>query len=512
MTGCFQPSLAVVQALGRSLITAAMEGAAGELDWEQPNHCLSGFLAGAGEFEATVSTSPDVRCPCCAAAADEDGGNCTILAMLASTGSAIGFWARGTEDSLPRAFASLGDLGLTADPALEALHGLARQGKLLYSARVSMATARPASAGLTPCLHVITFQVHLGLSFFDRKLSARSPDSARWLRRLLCRFTEHSSVQTRGAAEQREIECMHKAALCLGLTSSDGKVAGSTEGLRAFLDLPVPNGAQAQCLRGKFCLEHVLQSILQPSSSSPQAGRDENKSDLPFSEQHKSMQGGGSRVKVCAGAIDETDRFDRKGKRAASPMRHEPSTRGMPVHTLPEETVVQMLELLEPLQLDAISLVCKSMHTAARFCVPGLKLQLYKHQRRAMEWMISRERRPKRVWNAAVARFTSTEGTEYFVSDKVGGAYLTWGNETVSEVDDVRGGLLCDEPGMVRVITLHKCAGHCKHSKCILHMCVCIYAHTKRTHTHTHTHICMCMPTHLMRNICKHQNRARQLR
>ena len=84
---------------------------------------------------------------------------------------------------------------------------------------------------------------------------------------------------------------------------------------------------------------------------------------------------------------------DPKGKRAISPDRQPRSARRVSaLLSVPEDALVQMLELLEPLQLDAISLVCKSMHAAARICVPGLRLKLYKHQRRAMETMMARER------------------------------------------------------------------------------------------------------------------------
>lgn len=439
-----------------------MEEKSGKKCWSRPLSKESllppGFLPGAGAFDVAVSGAPSANCACCAALraaeaahpAGAGGGNRAVLATLDSAGDAMGFWVGNTEDAEPRthvlvSVASLRELGCDRGIGIEALSELARRNKLTYSACVAAGThhadggGASSSTAAAPCRHVITFTVHLSLVFFDSRQTAEEASSQRWLRRLLSTFTTRLAAQSRGSVEQHEIDCMRNAAQRLGMSMREDA------GLNAFLYMPLlPN--QAQSLASKFRLEHVLDSILQSSYSTPQSCGDAAVDLSPSAD-----------VKVEKGHLDSKGKgpADDKGKGPATSSCSLHRRVGLAVDRLPEDALVNMLELLEPLQLDIVSLVCKSMHAAAHICIPGLKLQLYKHQRRAMEWMMLRER-PARtvVWNPLVTKFTTANGTDYFLASKATGAALTLDSHTNTEVEDIRGGLLCDEPGMGKTITV----------------------------------------------------------
>jgi hypothetical protein len=415
----------------------------------------AGFVEGAGAVEIAVAVGALLQ------GADVDPvsqalGAGPVFATLAAAGDALGFWPGGADgDGGPRVTAALADLVLAQDlPWLEALHRLDQAGKLRYTARVSAGSTLARShasgnSGSAPDAeqrcnvsdsdavalsteryrHAVTFTVHLSTIFFDKKKGSRDVDSVIWLRRLMSRFDAKLVLQ--GDVERREVESMRKAAQCLGLSPREDVMS-------AFLDLrmELPGAAQGG-LEGKFRLEQVLKSILRPSVSVPkeeEATTVEEESSPPKAECH-----------------------DPKGKRAMSPDRDvgpRQVIRAGAFQSLPQETLVQILEEVEPEELAVISRVCTALRAAARLCVPGLKLTLYNHQRSAMEWMIARERHSAPVWNPTLTRFKTCAGTEYFLANNPDGAALTWHANEPLEVDDVAGGLLCDEPGMGKTITV----------------------------------------------------------
>jgi hypothetical protein len=379
----------------------------------------AGFLAGAGDLlvQLDMPRGTGSSCVCCSLLAGARGagaGGVTVRATLSADGDAMAFWSEGAEGwelcaSVPRS-----RLGCHQDAALDALHELAQSARALYSARLAApasgaAPPPPAAArsapeceqSSEPCQHAVVFTVHLALSLFDSKPAARDAQAGRCLRRVLSRFSGEAAIQSRGAAESRELEAMRRAAQCLGL-------APGADAMHAFLDFPLLPG-QASRLHGKFRLEQVLQSIVEPSSNDSQQRCGDTDQAASSRDPQQECAGDANRApapqikaeidpdpkgkRAMSPQIKAENYPDPKGKRAISPDRQPRSARRVSaLLSVPEDALVQMLELLEPLQLDAISLVCKSMHAAARICVPGLRLKLYKHQRRAMETMMAREK------------------------------------------------------------------------------------------------------------------------
>jgi len=124
----------------------------------------------------------------------------------------------------------------------------------------------------------------------------------------------------------------------------------------------------------------------------------------------------------------------------------------MPIHVLPDDVLVVLLDQLDPLEeLSVAAMTCRSLNNAVQNMIPGLKLTLYGHQRRAVAWMLRRETRPERISNPSVEEFCSKKGKDFYIN-LCKGVSLSF--EAEKEVEDVRGGFLCDEPGMGKTITV----------------------------------------------------------
>jgi hypothetical protein len=131
--------------------------------------------------------------------------------------------------------------------------------------------------------------------------------------------------------------------------------------------------------------------------------------------------------------------------------------------------------------LDALRRTCKGLHVAMGNVVPGLKLQLYRHQVKSLLWMRWRETRQlrecdlmpiERQWTLS-RRISSREGDAHRAAtgggstvlcprEEMDGVRISQANgdelETIRE--DVvsrplaRGGMICDEPGLGKTITV----------------------------------------------------------
>lgn len=105
-------------------------------------------------------------------------------------------------------------------------------------------------------------------------------------------------------------------------------------------------------------------------------------------------------------------------------------------------------------------ITCFQMHSMLSRYIPGLKLQLYEHQEKAIEWMERREKRTyarlnlnKHAFYQGVCRehprfiLLSTRflNSLFLIDQMTGHVSCTL---DVTKYTPVRGGLLCDEPGM----------------------------------------------------------------
>eukprot|EP00286_Rhodomonas_abbreviata_P023793 CAMPEP_0181295932 /NCGR_PEP_ID=MMETSP1101-20121128/4419_1 /TAXON_ID=46948 /ORGANISM="Rhodomonas abbreviata, Strain Caron Lab Isolate" /LENGTH=761 /DNA_ID=CAMNT_0023400733 /DNA_START=135 /DNA_END=2417 /DNA_ORIENTATION=- len=128
--------------------------------------------------------------------------------------------------------------------------------------------------------------------------------------------------------------------------------------------------------------------------------------------------------------------------------------RRLPFHSLPDDVLVPILDWVGSSHLTALATLCRPLRDAARLAVPGLTLTLYRHQRRALEWMLHRELHPGLVPSPQFERFATDKGHR-FLCNVLAGGVLSWAADTPgAELQDVRGGLLCDEPGMGKTVTV----------------------------------------------------------
>jgi hypothetical protein len=154
---------------------------------------------------------------------------------------------------------------------------------------------------------------------------------------------------------------------------------------------------------------------------------------------------------------------------------------------LPQDVLVTYLApFLRARSLEALRLTCKFLHSTLRAVVPGLKLQLYKHQIRSLEWM--RRRETQDLSEELILDFDSSvhrvEGVNGDMHRAVTGGASTClrlhsnsrasrkafridqrtGREISFETTPTgsfalsrhvaRGGLLCDDPGLGKTITV----------------------------------------------------------
>jgi hypothetical protein len=136
------------------------------------------------------------------------------------------------------------------------------------------------------------------------------------------------------------------------------------------------------------------------------------------------------------------------------------SHRAVRLDLLADDVLVPLLERLHPAHLAAaVAPACRTLAAAVRCAVPGLRLTLYSHQRRAVAWMLERERRPPAVWCAAARRLQCAGGAVWYADAARGFVPRLDRWDPAGEAGelvrgDVRGGMLCDEPGMGKTITV----------------------------------------------------------
>ena len=117
---------------------------------------------------------------------------------------------------------------------------------------------------------------------------------------------------------------------------------------------------------------------------------------------------------------------------------------------LPSSALHKIVQHLDSSSLGNLAATCRHLHSVCCIQVPGLKLQLYQHQKTALFWMLGREGNQQAVSLSPGSREHKTgDGFGFWVD-------LFDGKVTFEAPDshpDCRGGFLCDEPGMGKTVT-----------------------------------------------------------
>ncbi|XP_076899186.1 F-box protein At3g54460-like [Bidens hawaiensis] len=115
----------------------------------------------------------------------------------------------------------------------------------------------------------------------------------------------------------------------------------------------------------------------------------------------------------------------------------------------PDDVLINVLTILDPLELLRVSSTCRHLRLLASSIMPSMKLKLYPHQQSAVEWMLKRERDPEVFPNPMYMKFETKDGDAFNINT-VSGQVLTG---AVPMIQDFRGGMFCDEPGLGKTIT-----------------------------------------------------------
>lgn len=117
---------------------------------------------------------------------------------------------------------------------------------------------------------------------------------------------------------------------------------------------------------------------------------------------------------------------------------------------LPGSALQKIVQSLDSATLGNLAATCRHLHSLCCVQVPGLKLQLYRHQKTALLWMLSREGNPRQMsLSPSAAKCATGDGCSFWV-DRIGAKVAFTEPDTYT---DCRGGFLCDEPGMGKTVT-----------------------------------------------------------
>lgn len=149
--------------------------------------------------------------------------------------------------------------------------------------------------------------------------------------------------------------------------------------------------------------------------------------------------------------------------------------------SLPKDVIVTSIApFLHARSLDSLRRSCKLFHYVLRKTVPGLKLRLYSHQVRSLEWMRRRETQElseqeildvtshtfgsecvkgdmhRAVTGGATSLLCSRRSGETIRVDQQTGLEIPFQANTSNALSRriARGGLLCDDPGLGKTITV----------------------------------------------------------
>ncbi|KAL2337165.1 hypothetical protein Fmac_011611 [Flemingia macrophylla] len=117
--------------------------------------------------------------------------------------------------------------------------------------------------------------------------------------------------------------------------------------------------------------------------------------------------------------------------------------------SIPDDVLTKILASLGPMDLTRVSATCRHLRSLAASVMPCTKLNLFPHQRTAVEWMLHRERSAELLPHPLFVPLSTDDGFSFHVNT-VSGEIVTGEAPTIK---DFRGGMFCDEPGLGKTVT-----------------------------------------------------------
>ncbi|CAM9406225.1 unnamed protein product, partial [Phaeothamnion confervicola] len=121
-----------------------------------------------------------------------------------------------------------------------------------------------------------------------------------------------------------------------------------------------------------------------------------------------------------------------------------------PLLVLGEHIVAQVLRFLSAASLEASVRTCRELRCIGAPIVPGLRLTLFPHQRSSLCWMRERELERAAAPSDLLLPLRATSGRRVWLQR----GDCCWRMEEPPLLPPVRGGMLCDEPGLGKTITV----------------------------------------------------------
>ncbi|XP_015867210.2 F-box protein At3g54460 [Ziziphus jujuba] len=114
-----------------------------------------------------------------------------------------------------------------------------------------------------------------------------------------------------------------------------------------------------------------------------------------------------------------------------------------------DDILMNILATLGPMELVRVAATCRHLRLLAVSIMPCMKLTLFPHQQAAVRWMLHRERHAEILPHPLYKALSTEDGFSFYVN--------TISGEIVSglapTINDFRGGMFCDEPGLGKTIT-----------------------------------------------------------
>ncbi|KAF3434278.1 hypothetical protein FNV43_RR25381 [Rhamnella rubrinervis] len=114
-----------------------------------------------------------------------------------------------------------------------------------------------------------------------------------------------------------------------------------------------------------------------------------------------------------------------------------------------DDILINILATLSPMELIRVAATCRHLRLLAVSIMPCTKLKLFPHQQAAVQWMLHRERHAEVLPHPLYKALSTEDGFSFYIST-ISGEIV---NGLAPTINDFRGGMFCDEPGLGKTIT-----------------------------------------------------------